>query len=163
MESLLEILSIEDLKNKIVSTKEYTKNIKLYAPQMKAFLPLFIENWRLPIKHGKYNGKICYIDWILRSDELFLNLNVTYYSTGTIKHLESVSQQLALVDIGDMRNVRTLSGKRFKRKYVVSRKEMVYSVIADRVIESKPFAIMDGGLERFAMRDKILKRFELCL
>ena len=163
MDSLAELLTLDDLRNKIVSVKHYTNNIKRYATQMKAFRPLFIENWRLPIKYAKYNGKIAYIQWILRSDELYLSLNVTYYRTGLIKSVESVSQQLALVDIGDLRNVRTLSGKRFKKSYVHDKVFPVYSVIADRVIASKPFAISDGGMERFASRDKIIKRFELCL
>lgn len=163
MDSLLELLSLDDLSNRIVSTKEYIANVRKYALDMKAFLPLFKENWRLPIKHAKYDGKIAYIQWILRSDELYLSLNVTYYSTGLIKSVEAVSQQLALVEIGDMRNVRTLNGKKFKRKYVHDKAFPVYTVIADRVIEAKPFAISDGGMERFAMRDKILKRFEPCL
>jgi hypothetical protein len=159
MESLLELLTIDDLKNKIVSTKEYTNNIKRYAYQMKAFWPLFEQTWDLPIKHAKYHGKICYIDWILRSDELYLGLNVTYYKTGLIKSVEGLSQQLTLVELGDLRNIKTLAGKRFKKKYVYNRKEMVYSVIGDRIISPKPFAIVQGGMERFANREKILKRF----
>lgn len=130
---------------------------------MKAFQPLFEENWRLPIKLAKYKGKIAYIDWILRSDELYLSLNVTYYKTGNIKSVEAVSQQLGLVDIGDMRNVRTLSGKRFKKNYVPNKDFPVYSVIGDRIMAPRPFRIVENGMERFAMRDKILKRFELCL
>lgn len=161
MDSLLELLTIDDFKNKIASTKECIRNIRKYALDMKAFQPLFHENWRLPIKLDKYKGKIAYIDWILRSDELYLSLNVTYYRTGLVKSVEAVSQQLALVEIGDLKNVRTLSGKRFKRNYVHDKLIPVYTVIADRVITPKPFAIIDGGMERFAMRDKILKKFDL--
>ncbi len=163
MDSLLELLSIDDLRDKIVSTKQYIDNIKRYAEQMKAFRPLFADGWRLPIKYAKYSGKICYIQYILRSDELYLCLNVAYHSTGSIKSVEAVSQQLALVSIGDVRNVRTLSGKKFKKKYVQDRALPVYTVIADRVICPKPFAISDGGMERFASRNKILEKYSLQL
>lgn len=162
MDNLVELLTIDDLKNRIVSTKEYMRNVRKYALDMKAFQPLFQENWRLPIKLGKYMGKICYVKYILRSDELFLCLNVTYYKTGKIKSVECVSQQLTLVQIGDMKHVRTLSGKKFKRKYVHDRSIPVYTVIADRVISARPFKIVENGMERFAMRDKILKKYD-CL
>lgn len=159
MESLLELLTVDDLNNKIVAVREYTNNIKRYASQMKAFVPLFEQRWDLPIKYAKYKGKICYIDYIIRSDELYLSLNATYHKTGLIKSVESLSQQLAIVELGDLRNIKTLSGKRFKKNYVFNRKEMVYSVIGDRIVSPKPFAIVQGGMERFALRDKILKRF----
>lgn len=159
MDTLAEILTIDDLRNKIVSVREYTKNVIRHAHEMKAFLPLFEQTRVLPIKQAKYRGKIAYIDWILRSDELYLGLNVVYHSTGKIKSVEAVSQQLALVVIGDLKNVRTLSGKRFKRKYVHDKLVPVYTVIADRVISPKPFRIIENGMENFASRDKILKKF----
>jgi hypothetical protein len=161
MDTLVEILTLDDLKNKIASAKEYIRNIRKYGSDMKAFLPLFAEDWRLPIKLAKYNGKIAYIDWILRSDELFLCLNVTYFKTGKIKSVESVSQQLALVEIGDLKNVRTLSGKRFKKNYVQDRSIPVYTVIGDRIIAPKPFKIVENGMERFAMRKKIIEKYSL--
>jgi len=161
MDSLYEILTIEDLDNKIKSTKIYIENIKTHAQQMKAFLPLFQENWRLPIKQSKYKGKIAYIDWILRSDELYLSLNVAYHSTGTIKSVEAVSQLLTLEEIGDIRNVVTLSGKRFKRKYIYDKTLPVYTVLANRVISPETFAIIENGMENFAQRERMLRKFGL--
>ena len=161
MDDLVELLTVDDLRNKIARTKEYIRNIRKYALDMKAFKPLFEENWQLPIKLAKYKGKICYIDWILRCDQLYLSLNVTYYKTGNIKSVESVSQQLGLVDIGDMRNVRTLSGKRFKKNYVPNKDFPVYSVIGDRIVAPRPFRIVESGMERFAMRSKILEKYSL--
>ena len=161
MDTLVELFTIEDFKNKIASTKEYIRNIRKYALDMKAFLPLFEENWRLPIKLAKYNGKIAYIDWILRCDELFLCLNVTYYKTSNIKSVETVSQQLALVEIGDLRNVKTLSGKRFKRNYVHNKALPVYSVIGDRIIAPRPFRIVENGMEQFARRRKTIEKYSL--
>lgn len=161
MDSLVEILTLEDLGNKIVSLKEYTRNLKVHAPQMKAFLPLIGSGFHIPIRYGKYGKKICYIDWILRSDELYLSLNVTYYSTGLIKSVEAVSQQLALTELNDLRNIRTLAGKRFKRKYQHDKSIPAYSVVTERIIDAKPFAITDGGMDHFAMRDKILKKFSM--
>ena len=161
MDSLLELLTLSDLNDKIISTKKYIENIKEYAPQMKAFLPLFDENWRLPIKLAKYKGKICYIDYILRSDTIYLCLNVSYFSTGLIKSLEGVTQCLALTEITDLRNIRTLSGKKFKKNYIHDKTTPVYTVIADRVISPKSFAIVDGGVEKFAKRDDILKKYGL--
>ena len=161
MDLLYELLTISDLDDKIISLKKYTRNIRKYALQMRAFLPLFADDWRLPIQHGKYKGKIAYIDWILRSETLYLNLNVTYYSTGLIKSCEALSQCLALEEIGDIRNIRTLSGHRFKKNFVYDKTLPVYTVLANRIISPKPFAIVDGGIERFASRDKILRKFGL--
>jgi len=158
---LAEDLTIEDLRNKIISIKTYTDNVKRYSYQMKAFLPLFKDNFSLPIKLDKYQGKICYIQYILRSDELYLSLNVTYYKTGMIKSVEAVSQQLAIVELGDMRNIRTLNGKRFKRKYVHDRLIPVYTVIADRIISPSPFRIIENGMEHFASRDKTIRKYDL--
>jgi hypothetical protein len=161
MDILYELLTLSDLDNKIASTRKYIENIKKYAPQMKAFTFLFDDQWHLPIKKDKYKGKIGYIDWILRSDELFLSLNVLYYSTGLIKSVESLTQCSALLQITDLRNVRTLSGKKFKRNYIHDKKVPVYTVLSERVVSPESFAVPESGIEKFAYRSKILSKFGL--
>jgi aminopeptidase-like protein len=163
MDSLVELLTISDIDDRIRSLNLYISNIKKYSSQMKAFLPVFDENWRLPIKNEKYSGKIAYIDWILRSDELFLNFNIVYHSTGLIKCCESLSQCLRLTEITDIRNVKTLFGRRFRKRFVYDKLNPVNVVLSDRVISPKVFAISDSGIEKFASRDRILKKFGLHL
>lgn len=161
MESLIEELTLSDLNDRIAFTKTYIDNVKMHAHEMKAFLPIFTNSAHLPISRVKYDGTIAYIDWILRSDELFLNLNVIYYSTGKLKCALALSQLLVLVELSDVRNVRTLSGKRFKKHFVYEGDGPVHAVVADRVISPKAFAIIENGLEAFRSRDKILKRFDV--
>lgn len=161
MSSLAEDLTLSDLNDKIASTKIYIDNVKRHSHEMKAFLPIFENSAPLPISHVKYEGTIAYINWILRSDELFLNLNVTYYSTGKLKCALALSQLLALVELTDVRNVRTLDGKRFRKYFTYSGVEPVYAVVADRIISPKSFAIIENGLEAFKCRGKILKRFDV--
>lgn len=159
MESLVEDLTLSDLEHRIAFTAIYIDNVKRHSHEMKAFLPIFENSSPLPISHVKYEGTIAYINWILRSDELFLNLNVTYYSTGKLKCALALSQLLALVELTDVRNVRTLDGKRFRKYFTYSSTEPVHVVVADRIISSKSFAIIENGLEAFKCRDKILEKF----
>ena len=161
MDSLLTLLTINDLKDKIIATKKHTRNIRKYASQMKVFQSVFEEDFRLPIYHGKYKGKIAYIDWIIRSESLYLNLNVTYYSTGLIKSCEVLTQSLSLAELTDIRNITTLSGRKFKKKFIYGKTHPVYMVVADRIVSPKAFKIVDGGMERFASRDKILNKYDL--
>lgn len=128
---------------------------------MEAFQPIFAENFHLPIYSGKYRGKIAYIDWIIRSETLYLNLNVTYYSTGLIRSCEVLTQSLSLTELTDLKNIRTLSGRKFKKKLLYNKTNPVYTVVADRIVSPKAFKIIDGGIERFASRDKILSKYSL--
>lgn len=161
MDTLAEDLTLSDLENRIAFTEIYIDNVKRHSHEMKAFLPIFENSAPLPISHVKYDGTIAYINWILRSDELFLNLNVTYYSTGKLKCALALSQLLALVELTDVRNVRTFDGRRFRKYFTYSAPAPVYVVVADRIISPKSFAIIENGLEAFKCRDKILKRFEI--
>lgn len=158
MDSLLTLLTIDDFTNKIISLREHTDNIGKYACRMHIFRPIL---GSLPIRYGKYNRKIAYIDWILRSDELYLCLNVLYHSTGLIKSVEAVSQQLSISELSDLRNIRTLAGKRFKRQYKHDKARPVYSVVSERIIAPRPFNIIENGMEHFAMRDKIIEKYSL--
>lgn len=158
MESLAEDLTLSDLNDKIAATKIYIENVNRHAHEMKAFLPIFNNTAPLPISKAKYDGTIAYIDWILRSDELYLCLNITYCSTGKFKCAQTLSQLLTLTELTDRRNIRTLDGKHFKQHYTHSAFDSVYSVVADRIISPKSFAIIENGLEAFKSRDKILER-----
>ena len=161
MESLAEQLSLSDLNDKIATTKIYIENVKRHAHEMKAFLPIFNNTASLPITHEKFDGKIAYVSWVVRSDELYLCLNITYYSTGKFKCAQTLSQQLTLTELTDRWNIKTLSGKRFKQYYMRSATDLTYTVVADRIISPKSFAIIENGLEAFKCRDKILKRFDV--
>ena len=158
MNILAEDLTLSDLNDRIASTKAHIENVKRHAEEMKAFLPVF-NNAVLPINKIKYCGTIAYIDWILRSDELYLCLNISYCLSGRFKCAQTLSQLLALTELTDRRNIRTLDGKQFKRYYTYSATEHVYAVVPDRIISPRSFAIIENGLERFVSRDKILKRF----
>jgi hypothetical protein len=160
MESLAEELTLSDLNEKIAAIKVYVDNVKRHSHEMKAFLPIFNNAASLPISRTKYDGTVAYIDWILRSDELYLCLNITYYSTGKFKCAQTLSQQLTLTELTDRRNIRTLDGKQFKQYYTYS-DDVAYVVVAHRVVSPKAFAIIENGLEAFRSRDKILKRFDV--
>lgn len=159
MESLAELLVLSDLTNNIKSIKTYIENVKRHSNEMKAFLPIFNNTASLPIISSKYNGSIAYIDWILRSDVLYLCLNVIYFSTGRFKCALALSQQLTLVELTDRWNITTLSGKKFKQYHMRDNLLETYSVVTDRIISPRPFAIIENGLEAFKCRDKILKRY----
>jgi len=158
MESLAEDLTLSDLNDKIAAVKIYIENIKRHSHEMKAFLPIFNNTAPLPINKAKYDGTIAYIDWILRSDELYLCLNVTYFSTGKFKCAQTLSQLLTLTELTDRRNIRTLDGRRFKQYYTHTASDPTYAVVSDRIVSPKSFAIIENGLEAFKCRDKILER-----
>jgi len=161
MESLAEDLTLSDLNDKITSTLVYIENVKKHAHEMKAFLPIFNNTAPFPISKVKYDGTVAYIDWILRSDELYLCLNITYYSTGKFKCAQTLSQLLTLAELTDRRNIKTLDGKRFKQYYTHTATDPVYAVVPDRIISPKSFAIIENGLEAFKCRDKILERLSV--
>lgn len=162
MNSLAEDLTLSDLNDRIAETELYIENVKKHAHEMKAFLPIFNNAAPLPISKSEYNGTVAYIDWILRSDELYLCLNITYYSTGKFKCAQTLSQLLILTELSDRRNIRTLDGRRFKQYYTHSATELIHVVVPERIISPKSFAIIENGLEAFKSRDKILERFALC-
>jgi hypothetical protein len=161
MESLAEELTLSDLNEKIAAIKVYVDNVKRHSHEMKAFLPIFNNAASLPISRTKYDGTVAYIDWILRSDELYLCLNIAYYSTGKFKCAQTLSQSLVITELHDRRNIRTLDGRRFKQYYTYDSADLVYAVAPDRIISPKAFAIIENGLEIFRSRDKILKRFDV--
>lgn len=161
MNSLAEDLVASDLLDKIAMIQVYIDNVKRHSHEMKAFLPIFDNTAPLPISKTKYDGKIAYIAWVIRSDELYLCLNVTYYSTGRFKCAQTLSQSLVITELHDCRNIRTLDGRKFKQHYTYSSVDPVYAVVADRIISPKSFAIIENGLEAFKCRDKILKRFDV--
>jgi hypothetical protein len=161
MESLAEDLTLSDLNNKIATTKVYIENVKRHSHEMKAFLPIFNNAASLPISRTKYDGTVAYINWILRSDELYLCLNISYCLSGRFKCAQTLSQLLTLAELTDRRNIRTLDGRRFKQYYTYTATDPVYAVVPDRIISPKSFAIIENGLEAFRSRDKILKRFDV--
>lgn len=161
MESLAEDLTLSDLNDRIAATKIYIENVKKHAFNMKAFLPIFNNAAPLPISKAKYDGTVAYIDWIIRSDELYLCLNISYHTTGRFKCAQTLSQSLVITELHDRRNIKTLDGKRFKQYYTHHATDPAYAVVSDRIISPKSFAIIENGLEAFKSRDKILKRFDV--
>jgi hypothetical protein len=162
MESLAALLIVPDIKTKIASLKQYIKSANKYADKASSFLPMIKDKDFLPLLKSKYSGKVAYVNWITRGKTMYLNLNVCYNARGDISCFEVLTKQATIKKVFDVNRIRTLDGKRFKKYNALKRREaIVYSVDTKRLYPDHPVKLLENGLENFASRDKILKKFEM--
>ncbi len=164
MESLANLLIIPDLKEKIVSLKQYIKSASKYSNKVASFLPIIKDKSFLPVSYSDYTGKVAYINWITRGKTVYLNLNICYNKRGDISCFEVMTKNASIKKVFDINRIRTLDGKRFKRFNDLKRKKSkVYSVKTRSIYSDRPVKLLENGLENFASRDRILKKFDVQL
>jgi hypothetical protein len=162
METLAQILSIYDLKTKIRQKKQRIENIKKFQHQIKQFSFLLNSNFLLPVDNLVYQGKIAYIDFIFRSDSLFLCLNCIYNKRGKIESVEVATKHGVILKLTDLKGFRTLSGKKFKRKINVKNIGLVDVVRIEKLIANKEtIKVIENSFEKFSLREKIRARFDI--
>lgn len=160
MECLATSLVVPDLKNKIAALKEYIKSASKHGSKTTSFLPIIKEKGLLPLSYKKYSGKVAYVTWITRGKTMYLNLNICYNAQGDISCFEVMTKNLTIKKIFDVKRVRTIDGKMFKSSTELKRRDdYVYTVSTQSIYCGKPIKLIENGLENFASRDKILKKF----
>jgi hypothetical protein len=154
MESILEILLFKDIGNKIRSRKLELKNYNKYYDQLEKFLILFKSyNACFPIlKDSNFNNKICFMNWILKNDVVYLSLNCVYLYNGVLSYLECLTKEGDFVIINNDGSVRTFSGKRFRKKIEISEISKVDVFLTDSF-----FAKNDS--EKFLKEKEIEKKY----
>ncbi len=162
MDALTDILLLEDLENKIKTTTREIRNLKLHCEEFKCFHSILNEKFCFPITVAPYCGKIMYIDWILCQNVVYLSLNCSYNKHGRLKSVDTVAQTGDIVLITDVWNIRTLGGRRFKKFIDVGKDNLVNTIdIIALMPDDSQIRIIENGLEYFASREKIMKKFNI--
>jgi hypothetical protein len=158
---LTNILLLDDLEEKAKTDLLELRNLGLYKKDIRKFANFLNNRFFLPIVSVEYSDKIMYVDFILRKTRLYLSLNIIYDNDNKIVCVEAVTQQLTLKKIYDVDNIRTLSGRRFKQNIVINKNKNVNVVDISALVPcSENIKVIENGIENFACRDKIIKKFE---
>lgn len=135
MESLTEILLLPVLDNKIKNLKTRNKNYVRYDDQISKFSYLIDFNDNFPILKGvDFNGRICFIEWIVKEDVVYLSLNCVYRYDGVLSYIECLTKDGNVDIINNGGNLKTFSGKRFKSKIDVENISKVDVFLVDKFI-----------------------------
>lgn len=160
MQSLEEILLLEDLINKYNSRCLEIRNLEFHKDKIRKFAGIINRKFSLPIIEVPFSGKIMYVSFILRQNRLSLSLNVVYDKVGKIKCCESLSQSRELEKIHATDSIRTLDGKKFRREIDISELKNVKVVdISALIPKGEDMKIIESANEKFANKDKILAKF----
>lgn len=134
MDNLVEILLFSDIENRIKKIKNRIANCVKYDEQILKFSFLLnINNFPI-LRNTQFNGKICFIDWILKDSVVFLSLNMVYLYSGAFSYIEALTNEGNAVMINYDGNLRTFSGVRFKREIDVDKIDKVNVFMIDEFI-----------------------------
>lgn len=134
MESLTEILLYKDLDNKIKKLKTRIRNYVKYDDQISKFSYL-LKIDKLPIlRDSKFDGKICFIEWIIKESVIYLSLNVIYDWMGNLAYIECLTKKGECVIVNNDGNLRTFDGVKFKKQVDISKIGKVSVVLVDKLL-----------------------------